>query len=145
MTIDNTVRTGDKDKDAYIEALEKEIESFNANNSRKLIRSIDLMAGKISSDLDLIATDQKYADGNEVELSNKIVDTFLKMVEKCDKIRNFIQVAEAINRGEVPAAVTTTKTITEVTETTEEEPKMNFFEATQAEIRKTKQKNGKQT
>lgn len=145
MTIDNTVRTGDKDKDAYIEALEKEIESFNANNSRKLIRSIDLMAGKISSDLDLIATDQKYADGNEVELSNKIVDTFLKMVEKCDKIRNFIQVAEAINRGDVPAAVTTTKTITEVTETTEEEPKVNFFEATQAEVRKTKQKNGKQS
>lgn len=141
MIIDSTIRTGDKDKDAYIEALEQQVQSFEANNSRKLLRSMDNMAGKISKDLDLIASDQTHEDGEEVTLSSKLVDTYLKMVEKADKIRNFIQIADSIMSGEVhtPSAVTTTTTVTQVVE---EEKPANFFEETQKLAKE--RKNGKQ-
>jgi hypothetical protein len=92
--VNSNIRSGNKTVDDYIEVLEKELSTFSASNTKKLIRSIDQMAGKISSDLDLISQDQKNPDGTEVELSNKFVDTFIKMVEKADKIEAFSKVAE---------------------------------------------------
>lgn len=114
MRVDRSIRTGDKKKDSYIEALEDTVESFNGSNVKQLIRSIDNMAGKISKDLDLIASEQKYSDGTEVELSNKLVDTFLKMVEKADKIKNFSDVINALEKiPDEEIKVTTTTTVTE--------------------------------
>lgn len=110
MIVNGTVRSGNKKVDEYIETLEKEIESFYASNSKKLIRSIDAMAGKISEELHLIATDQKNADGSEVELSSKNIDTYLKMVDKADKIEKFVAVADSMFGTTEKTVITETKT-----------------------------------
>lgn len=113
MRIDRSIRTGDKKKDSYIEALEDTVESFNGSNVKQLIRSIDNMAGKLSQDMDLIASSQKYADGTEVELSNKLVDTFLKFIKEAHTIKNFADVVSALEK--IPE-----QSYTEVTTTTKE-------------------------
>lgn len=75
----------------------QEKEETTGENTRKLISSIDNLAGKLSRDIDLIAAEQKNPDGTEVELSNKMVDTFLKMVERIDKIKNYLDVVRDID------------------------------------------------
>ena len=64
MQIDSTIRSGNKVTDDYIIQLEEEVKSFNAQNSKQLIRSIDLMASKISKDLDLLSREQTHDDGD---------------------------------------------------------------------------------
>lgn len=96
MLVRSDLRSGNKDVDTYLQQLEDEVISFNANNTKQLIRSIDRMSEKISKDLNLISSEQKNDDGTEVELSNKIIDTFLKMIEKADKIVKFIEIADSI-------------------------------------------------
>jgi hypothetical protein len=98
MLIDSQIRSKDKTVDAYIEALEKELQSFQGAKVKLLIRSIDNMAGKISKDLDLIASEEKNPNGTEVELSSKLVDTFLKMVKEVQHINNFQQVVSALDK-----------------------------------------------
>jgi len=113
MQIDRSVRTGDKKKDDYIEALETELLSFQGLKVKMLLRAIDNMAGKLARDMDLIASDDKNPDGTEVELSNKVVDTFLKMIEKVDKIKNFSDVVttlESIPSDDIKVTKTTTVT-----------------------------------
>lgn len=79
-------------------------EAGSSSGIRNLIVSIDKMAGKLSKDIDLIAAEEQNPDGTEVELSAKLVDTFLKMVEKIDKIKNYMDVVSEMNPDQ-PAEV----------------------------------------
>ena len=54
------------------------------------------MAGKIATDIDMMANGQQDEDGNDVEISHKIVDTFIKLIDKSDKIKSFSDVVEAL-------------------------------------------------
>lgn len=120
MLVRSDIRSGNKDVDAYLQQLEEEVLSFYANNTKQLIRSIDRMSEKISKDLNLISSEQKNDDGTEVELSNKIIDTFLKMIEKADKIVKFIEIADSIYGVNSEKTTTTTEEIKETITTVEE-------------------------
>lgn len=110
MVISEETRSGNKDVDSYIESLEAEVSKYNGeSNTKKLIRSIDKMAGNISEKLDMISEDKKEADGKEVELSNKFVDTFIKMVEKADKIKAFAELADSLFSETTVQTTTTTE------------------------------------
>ena len=150
MLIDATIRSGDVTVDGYIAQLEQEVVTFGSQNAKQLIRSIDLMAKKISKDLDLISSEQKNEDGTEVELSGKVVDTFLKMVEKADKIVKFIELADSIysSKENVVLIETTVETTTTTTEETiEAKPSLeigdNPFEKIMKKVKE--KKNGNKT
>ena len=90
------LRSGIADVDSYIEKLEEKVNAINGSNTLRLITSIDSMAGKIATDIDMMANGQQDDDGNEVEISHKIVDTFIKLIDKSDKIKSFSEVVEAL-------------------------------------------------
>lgn len=90
------LRSGISDVDNYIEKLEEKVNAINGSNTLRLITSIDSMAGKIATDIDMMANGQQDEDGNEVEISHKIVDTFIKLIDKSDKIKSFSEVVEAL-------------------------------------------------
>ena len=90
------LRSGNKEVDEYIEKLENKVNSINGSNTLRLITSIDSMAGKIATDIDMMANGQQNEDGEEVEISHKIVDTFIKLIDKSDKIKSFSEVVEAL-------------------------------------------------
>ena len=90
------LRSGIKDVDSYIEKLEDKVNAINGSNTLRLITSIDSMAGKIATDIDMMANGQQDEDGNDVEISHKIVDTFIKLIDKSDKIKSFSDVVEAL-------------------------------------------------
>jgi hypothetical protein len=90
------LRSGIADVDSYIEKLEEKVNAINGSNTLRLITSIDSMAGKIATDIDMMANGQQDDEGNEVEISHKIVDTFIKLIDKSDKIKSFSEVVEAL-------------------------------------------------
>jgi hypothetical protein len=90
------LRTGISNIDDYIEKLEEKVNAINGSNTLRLITSIDSMAGKIATDIDMMANGQQDEDGNDVEISHKIVDTFIKLIDKSDKIKSFSEVVEAL-------------------------------------------------
>lgn len=90
------LRSGIADVDSYIEKLEEKVNAINGSNTLRLITSIDSMAGKIATDIDMMANGQQHEDGSEVEISHKIVDTFIKLIDKSDKIKAFSEVVEAL-------------------------------------------------
>ena len=90
------LRSGVADVDSYIEKLEEKVNAINGSNTLRLITSIDSMAGKIATDIDMMANGQQDDEGNEVEISHKIVDTFIKLIDKSDKIKSFSEVVEAL-------------------------------------------------
>jgi hypothetical protein len=90
------LRSGIADVDSYIEKLEEKVKAINGSNTLRLITSIDSMAGKIATDIDMMANGQQDEEGNEVEISHKIVDTFIKLIDKSDKIKSFSEVVEAL-------------------------------------------------
>jgi hypothetical protein len=90
------LRSGIADVDSYIEKLEEKVNAINGSNTLRLITSIDSMAGKIATDIDMMANGQQDEEGNEVEISHKIVDTFIKLIDKSDKIKSFSEVVEAL-------------------------------------------------
>jgi len=83
------LRSGNPEIDKYIESLEEKVEAIGCTNTIKLMTSIDLLAGKLSTDIDLMVKGEKDEEDNEVEVSHKLVDTFLKLVDKTDKINAF--------------------------------------------------------
>ena len=94
------LRSGIKDVDNYIKKLEDKVNAINGSNTLRLITSIDSMAGKIATDIDMMANGQQDEDGNDVEISHKIVDTFIKLIDKSDKIKSFSEVVEALRNLE---------------------------------------------
>lgn len=90
------LRSGIADVDSYIEKLEEKVNAINGSNTLRLITSIDSMAGKIATDIDMMANGEQDDEGNEVEISHKIVDTFIKLIDKSDKIKSFSEVVEAL-------------------------------------------------
>ena len=92
------LRSGIADVDSYIEKLEEKVKAINGSNTLRLITSIDSMAGKIATDIDMMANGQQDDEGNEVEISHKIVDTFIKLIDKSDKIKSFSEVVESLRR-----------------------------------------------
>jgi 2-oxo-4-hydroxy-4-carboxy--5-ureidoimidazoline (OHCU) decarboxylase len=90
------LRSGISNVDAYIEKLEEKVNAINGSNTLRLITSIDSMAGKIATDIDMMANGQQDEEGNDVEISHKIVDTFIKLIDKSDKIKSFSEVVEAL-------------------------------------------------
>jgi hypothetical protein len=90
------LRSGIADVDSYIEKLEEKVKAINGSNTLRLITSIDSMAGKIATDIDMMANGQQDEEGNEVEISHKIVDTFIKLIDKSDKIKSFSEVVESL-------------------------------------------------
>ena len=90
------LRSGIKDVDNYIKKLEDKVNAINGSNTLRLITSIDSMAGKIATDIDMMASGQQDEDGNDVEISHKIVDTFINLIDKSDKIKSFSDVVEAL-------------------------------------------------
>ena len=127
------LRTGKKEIDDYIIQLETEHQKFSASNTKRLIRSIDGMAGKIADDLDLINNDKKQANGEEVELSSKFINSFISLAEKADKIEKFAEIAEKMYGLKSDE---TTITITEETTTTiEEAPRGNMFEEIEKKVK----------
>ena len=85
------LRSGIKDVDNYIKKLEDKVNAINGSNTLRLITSI-----KIATDIDMMASGQQDEDGNDVEISHKIVDTFIKLIDKSDKIKSFSDVVEAL-------------------------------------------------
>ena len=90
------LRSGIADVDSYIEKLEEKVKAINGSNTLRLITSIDSMAGKIATDIDMMANGQQDDEANEVEISHKIVDTFIKLIDKSDKIKSFSEVVESL-------------------------------------------------
>lgn len=131
MIIDGRTRSGNKDVDAYIEALEEEILSYGSGNTRKLLRSIDRMAGKLSKDMDLISDDQTNPDGTEVELSGKKVNLFLQMVKESEKIKAF---SDLLDEKEDQIAEETTGEAKKETPV-EKRPVGNMFEEMQKKVK----------
>lgn len=129
--INCNIRSGNKVVDDYIEALEKENQSFTTSNTKRLIRAIDGMAGKIADDLELINSDQQHPDGKEVELSSKFIDNFIKMTEKADKIEAFSKIAESMYGVSSNPKPSTEPTV----ETSESDDKGTFFERTQKKVK----------
>jgi len=134
----SNLRSGNKEVDDYIEALEKENKSFGASNTKRLIKSIDGMAGKIADDLDLINDNKQNADGTEVELSTKFINSFLILAEKADKIEKFAEIADRMYG--LKTEETETITYTEETTTTIE-PDENTFEKIQKRIKSKLKEN----
>ena len=128
----SNLRSGNKEIDDYIEALEKENKSFGASNTKRLIKSIDGMAGKLADDLDMINENKQNADGTEVELSSKFINSFLSLAEKADKIERFAEIADRMYG--LKTEETETITYTEETTTTIE-PDENTFEKIQKRIK----------
>lgn len=137
MLVDSSIRTGDKNVDDYIASLEGEVLSFSASNSRKLIRSIDNMAKKISNEMDLISKDQRNDDDSEVDISGKHVDIYLKMVEKVDRITNFIKVVESMDDAAEEVASAAPEEPEQTIAPVKGEP-INMFERKQIEKMKEK-------
>lgn len=129
-------RTENKDLNEYIEALEAKLDTYGASNTLKLFASIDKMAGKISDALDRISNDEKDIKGNEIELSGKFVDTFIKMVEKADKIKGFIDISNAVFNPKASADKKTTTVIVEEETVMHTESGKNKFEEVQERIKK---------
>ena len=75
------LRSGIKDVDNYI---------------KNTISKFSIIIGKIATDIDMMANGQQDEDGNDVEISHKIVDTFIKLIDKSDKIKSFSDVVEAL-------------------------------------------------
>ena len=90
------LRSGIADVDSYIEKLEEKVNAINGSNTLRLITSIDSLAGKIATDIDMMANNEQDDEGNDVEISHKIVDTFIKLIDKSDKIKSFSEVVEAL-------------------------------------------------
>lgn len=96
--------TSNKETNDYIESLEAKLALFGASNARRLIASIDKMAGKISDAIDDVIDDAventavQTTDDTDIktELPSKLVETFIKMIDKIDKIKNLIEVSETI-------------------------------------------------
>jgi hypothetical protein len=88
----NKTRSGNKEVDKYIELLEEKVNAIKCTNTIKLLSSIDLLAGKISADIDLMVAGERDDEDKEVEVSHKLVDTFLKLVDKTDKINAFSKI-----------------------------------------------------
>ena len=128
----SNLRSGNKEVDDYIEALENKVKSFSASNTKRLIRSIDGMAGKLADDLDMINESKQNGDGTEVELSSKFINSFLSLAEKADKIEKFSEIADKMYG--VKTEETETITYTEET-TTIIEPDENTFEKIQKRIK----------
>lgn len=83
------LRSGNSEIDKYIGSLEEKVNAISCTNTIKLLVSIDLLAGKISSDIDFMVAGEKDSEDKDVEVSHKLVDTFLKLVDKTDKINAF--------------------------------------------------------
>lgn len=83
------IRSGNHEVDKYIESLEEKVNAIGCTNTIKLMTSIDSLAGKLSTDIDLMVAGEQNEEGKEVEVSHKLVDTFLKLVDKTDKINAF--------------------------------------------------------
>lgn len=128
----SNLRSGNKEVDEYIEALEKENKSFGASNTKRLIKSIDGMAGKLADDLDMINDNRQNGDGTEVELSSKFINAFLGLAEKADKIEKFSEIADRMYG--LKTEETETITYTEETTTTIE-PIGNKFEEVEKRIK----------
>lgn len=137
--IDRSIRSGNKTVDGYLEALEAELVSFNGSKVKLLIRSIDNMAGKLAKDLDMISAEQKLPNGDEVELSNKLVDTFLKMVKDADKIKSFSDMINTVPVESKSMTVVGAEENKVVTLKNGLDPNKNIFEQVQA----LNKKNGK--
>lgn len=127
------LRTGKKEIDDYIIQLETEHQKFSASNTKRLIRSIDGMAGKIADDLDLINNDKKQANGEEVELSSKFINSFISLAEKTDKIEKFAEIAEKMYG--LKSDETTISITEETTTTIEEAPRGNMFEEIEKKVK----------
>lgn len=69
--------------------------------TRKLIRSIELLAEKLAKDITMMVREENDGDGNSVEVSHKLVDTYLKLIDKADKIRLFDEFMSKLE-GESP-------------------------------------------
>lgn len=135
------LRTGKKEIDDYIIQLETEHQKFSASNTKRLIRSIDGMAGKIADDLDLINEEKKHPNGEEVELSNKFINAFISLSEKADKIERFADIAEKMYGLKTEE---TTITMTEETTTTiEETSRGNMFEEIEKKVKEKLNANKK--
>jgi len=135
----SNLRSGNKEVDDYIEALENKVKSFSASNTKRLIRSIDGMAGKLADDLDMINESKQNGDGTEVELSSKFINSFLSLAEKADKIEKFSEIADKMYG--VKTEETETITYTEETTTTTTEPEVNLFEVMQKKVKDKLHKN----
>jgi len=126
--------TPNKELNEYIESLEAKLALFGASNARRLIASIDKMAGKISDAIDDVIddavenTDIQRTDEADIktELPSKLVETFIKMIDKIDKIKNLIEVTETIfNLVKDPSEIVSNKP----------EAEGNMFEQTQKKIK----------
>lgn len=67
MEIKKTIRSKNKEVDAYIEELESWIENFEASNIKKLIVAVDSVAGIIADDIILLKE-----KGDDDEIDNKL-------------------------------------------------------------------------
>lgn len=125
-------KTDNVELNEYIEQLEKDNDSYGSSNTKRLMRTIDQMAGKISIDI------EKFIGGEtEIELPEKFIENFIKMIDKAPKLKNFIDISDAVfNPKKVfSEEITTTNTILEETITAEKEIFAgNIFEETQRKI-----------
>lgn len=67
MEIRKTIRSKNKEVDAYIEELESWIENFEASNIKKLIVAVDSVAGIIADDIIMLKD-----KGDDDEIDNKL-------------------------------------------------------------------------
>ncbi len=58
-------------------------------NTVRLLRAMDEIAGKIATDMQLMAKGEEDGEGNTFEVSHKLVDTLVKLYDKADKIKGF--------------------------------------------------------
>jgi hypothetical protein len=136
--VNSNIRSGNKVVDDYIDALENELKRFGISNTKRLISEIDGMAGAIADKLHLLNKQEKYPNGEEVELSGKEIDSFIKLAEKADKIKAFTDIAESMYGVVSKKGITDDDITTELPQSSD----ISFFERAEMKV-KEKLKNGK--
>lgn len=66
----------------------------------KLIRAIDSLAGKIAVNIEMSVNGEEDDEGKPVEVSHKLVDTFVKLIDKADKLKTFSDLLISLNDPE---------------------------------------------
>lgn len=101
LLIDNTVRTGDEDIDAYIEQLESIIIAYTSDNATRMIAEANRVIGILADDLSIIAENGSIAGTRLIkeEKNNMAMDRIVKLMQQVDTISSVSKKSVDIGRN----------------------------------------------
>lgn len=125
MEIKKTIRSKNKEVDAYIEELESWIENFEASNIKKLIVAVDSVAGIIADDIIML---KEKGDDDEIDnklqmLGSKKNKIYQRYRDVISDIKHFKLTSDILNELKPNTSSKEIKSVTgDVIETTGKKP-----------------------